>query len=238
MSAMPQFKKNALGWLDSYIKGETEQSPKAKIQKRSANQYLDRCEQLEFKFANRTDFSEILDVFPQNLIGFNQGQKAEIDWFVNKYLQSAQECAFFLALWARAYSSFLDVQGDPVAKTLVDAYEYFRTKAFERFPELKVHYLKMKGKTIEKTEEKASRPLCCGSPMSSSGKNFVCGTCGRSQVKNPRKAAKSQRPESIRRDGRPRCPNPECGSYRVVSNGKTLWKCKICGRQFLKERKK
>ena len=231
MSALSRFKNNALGWLDSYIKDSTEMNPKLKSHMRSADHYFGKCEDLELKFVARNDFHAILGIFPEDLVGFDGAQAAEIDWFVNEYLMGVQECVYFLQLWARAYSSFLDSQEDPIPKTIVDAYTYFRTKAFERFPELKAHYLKMKGRI----KEKANRPKCsCGGSVMSQGASWKCSTCGRSfskVYKKDRDSSKSQRPASIRKDGRPACPS--CGGYKVVSSGAN-WRCKICGRQFAK----
>ena len=240
MSAMPQFKQNALGWVDSFIKGETEQSPKSKEVKRNDTHYFDRCHELELSFVKKVDFSKaIVSIFPDDLIGFDAEQAAEIDWFVNDYLENAQQASFHLRLYASVLVGF--DEGDmlelPVGKTIWDAYEYFKDKALEKFPELMGLYLKLKGKIIENREEKASRPPCpsCGSTkIHSQGANFKCSECGRSFSKVYKKDRKPEKPESIRKDGRPACI--ECGSFRVVSSGKN-WRCKVCGRQFRKEKK-
>lgn len=237
MSAMPQFKQNALGWLDSFIKDSTEQSPKAKEVKRDRTHYFDRCHELELAFVKRIDFSKgIVSIFPEDLIGFDREQAAEIDWFVNEYLENAEQASFHLRLYASVLVGFDegDMLEQPVGKTIVDAYQYFKDRALERFPELMGLFLKLKGQIKEKAEEKQNRPKCsCGGSVMSQGANWKCSTCGRTFSKVYRKDRKSAK--SQKRGQRPDCI--ECGSGHVTSSG-INWQCSQCGRRWRKNPRK
>jgi len=184
------FKNNVLSFIDNQLKKETQLPDKRKIQ--NFNHYCKTLGKAESKWLKSNDFSLILEgIFPEELLVFDEQQRKELDGF-SCWISSPEEYSCYMQILAKAIDDFRNSEDieNPIFKAILNTYNYMLQKLNKKYPLIYQKYLKAKGQSIAKVEEKQSRPPCpeCnGNHIMSSGINWICRDCGRNFAKYPRK---------------------------------------------------
>jgi len=193
---------NVLSWLNSYVQGETELSPKLKSKLRP-DSYFKVLARKENRFIREIDFSISLShVFPSELLEFDEAQREEIDAYFRAIEKAnegldANDFIIHIHLLAKVLSDFegSGASDHTTAKFMREVYLYLLVLLKLNFPQVFNDFQRIRAEKLEKLELKRERPNCkhCGSiEVISYGINWMCKSCGRTF----RKGVHSESPKS------------------------------------------